>query len=49
MLGNMDEANIAEASETIGSESLLMVDAGNGDAFWQNGNKWSQGQWVPHR
>ena len=35
----MDEVNIAEARETAGAGLLLMVDAGSGDAFWQNGYK----------
>jgi len=41
MSGNRDEANIAVARETIGSKTLLMVDAGHGDAFWQNGYNWA--------
>jgi len=37
----MDESIVARARETIGAESLLMVDAGGSDAFWQNGYKWA--------
>ncbi len=37
----MDESIVAQARETIGSESLLMVDAGGSDAFRQNGYKWA--------
>ena len=38
---DMDEAIVAKAREVIGSNSLLMVDAGGSDAFWQNGYKWA--------
>jgi hypothetical protein len=37
MLGNMAEANLAEVRETTGAGLLLMVDAGSGHPFWQNG------------
>jgi L-alanine-DL-glutamate epimerase-like enolase superfamily enzyme len=37
----MDESIVAQARETIGSQSLLMVDAGGSDAFWKNGYKWA--------
>jgi D-galactarolactone cycloisomerase len=36
-----DEAIVAAAREAIGSESLLMVDAGASDAFWGHGYKWA--------
>ncbi|HMJ62110.1 MAG TPA: mandelate racemase/muconate lactonizing enzyme family protein [Bryobacteraceae bacterium] len=36
-----DEAIVAAAREAIGSESLLMVDAGGSDAFWGQGYKWA--------
>ena len=38
---DMDEAIVAKAREVVGSNSLLMVDAGGSDAFWQNGYKWA--------
>ena len=38
---DMDEAIVAKAREVIGPDSLLMVDAGGSDAFWQNGYKWA--------
>ncbi len=38
---DMDEAIVAKAREVIGPNSLLMVDAGGSDAFWQNGYKWA--------
>ncbi len=38
---DMDEAIVAKARDAIGSNSLLMVDAGGSDAFWQNGYKWA--------
>ena len=38
---DMDEAIVAKAREVIGPHSLLMVDAGGSDAFWQNGYKWA--------
>jgi D-galactarolactone cycloisomerase len=37
----MDEAMVRAARETVGSDSLLMVDAGGSDAFWKNGYKWA--------
>ena len=37
----MDESIVAKALEVIGSDSLLMVDAGGSDAFWPNGYKWA--------
>ena len=38
---DMDESIVAKAREAIGSDSLLMVDAGGSDAFWPNGYKWA--------
>jgi D-galactarolactone cycloisomerase len=38
---DMDESIVAKAREVIGSDSLLMVDAGGSDAFWPNGYKWA--------
>jgi D-galactarolactone cycloisomerase len=37
----MDEAMVRAAREAIGPESLLMVDAGGSDAFWNQGYKWA--------
>lgn len=37
----IDEAIVRSAREAIGSDSLLMVDAGGSDAFWNNGYKWA--------
>jgi len=37
----LDEAIVCVARETVGSEALLMVDAGGSDAFWKNGYKWA--------
>jgi D-galactarolactone cycloisomerase len=37
----MDEAIIGAAREAVGSNSLLMVDAGASDAFWHQGYKWA--------
>jgi L-alanine-DL-glutamate epimerase-like enolase superfamily enzyme len=36
-----DEAIVKTARETLGTDSLLMVDAGGSDAFWPNGYKWA--------
>lgn len=36
-----DESIVRSARETLGSDSLLMVDAGGSDAFWKNGYKWA--------
>jgi D-galactarolactone cycloisomerase len=36
-----DEAIVSRAREAIGSESLLMVDAGASDAFWPRDYKWA--------
>ncbi|MEQ8421146.1 MAG: mandelate racemase/muconate lactonizing enzyme family protein [Arenibacter algicola] len=36
-----DEAIVKAAREAIGTDSLLMVDAGGSDAFWPNGYKWA--------
>ena len=36
-----DEKIVREAREAVGSESLLMVDAGGSDAFWQQDYKWA--------
>ena len=37
----MDESIVAKARDVIGSDCLLMVDAGGSDAFWPNGYKWA--------
>src|SRR5262249_22821508 len=37
----MDEAIVRAAREAVGSESLLMVDAGASDALWPHGYKWA--------
>src|SRR5688572_27936522 len=37
----LDEAIVRAAREAIGSECLLMVDAGGSDAFWPHGYKWA--------
>ncbi len=37
----MDEAIVRAAREAVGSESLLMVDAGASDAFWPQDYKWA--------
>jgi L-alanine-DL-glutamate epimerase-like enolase superfamily enzyme len=37
----MDEAIVDAAREAIGSEALLMVDAGASDAFWPGNYKWA--------
>lgn len=37
----MDEAIVSAAREALGSEALLMVDAGGSDAYWANGYKWA--------
>lgn len=37
----LDEAIVRAAREAIGTESLLMVDAGASDAFWNQGYKWA--------
>jgi len=39
--GALDEAIVKAAREAVGPESLLMVDAGASDAFWQHGYKWA--------
>jgi L-alanine-DL-glutamate epimerase-like enolase superfamily enzyme len=36
-----DEAIVREASETVGAEARLMVDAGASDAFWRQDLKWA--------
>jgi D-galactarolactone cycloisomerase len=36
-----DEKIVREAREAVGSESLLMVDAGGSDAFWPQDYKWA--------
>jgi D-galactarolactone cycloisomerase len=36
-----DEKIVRAAREAVGSESLLMVDAGASDAFWPHGYKWA--------
>lgn len=37
----MDEAIVRAAREVVGSDILLMVDAGGSDAFWNQGYKWA--------
>ncbi|MGI6206876.1 MAG: mandelate racemase/muconate lactonizing enzyme family protein [Anaerolineae bacterium] len=37
----LDEEIVAAAREAVGDDSLLMVDAGGSDAFWNNGYKWA--------
>jgi L-alanine-DL-glutamate epimerase-like enolase superfamily enzyme len=37
----VDEAIVKAARAAVGSESLLMVDAGASDAFWPQGYKWA--------
>jgi D-galactarolactone cycloisomerase len=37
----VDEAIVNAARETVGSESMLMVDAGASDAFWNQDYKWA--------
>ena len=37
----LDEAIVRAAREAIGSDSLLMVDAGGSDAYWPQGYKWA--------
>ncbi|CAN5516215.1 mandelate racemase/muconate lactonizing enzyme family protein [soil metagenome] len=37
----IDEAIVAAARDVVGAESLLMVDAGASDAFWEHGFKWA--------
>jgi D-galactarolactone cycloisomerase len=37
----VDEAIVKAARETVGSESMLMVDAGASDAFWNQDYKWA--------
>lgn len=37
----LDEAIVRAARESVGPESLLMVDAGASDAFWPQGYKWA--------
>jgi L-alanine-DL-glutamate epimerase-like enolase superfamily enzyme len=37
----VDEAVVRAAREAVGSESLLMVDAGASDAFWPRSYKWA--------
>jgi len=38
---NLDEAIVRAARLAIGSEGLLMVDAGGSEAFWGQGYKWA--------
>jgi D-galactarolactone cycloisomerase len=38
----LDEQIVKAARDAIGSESLLMVDAGASDAFWSQGYKWAR-------
>ncbi len=37
----LDEEIVKAARDAIGSDVLLMVDAGGSDAFWKNGYKWA--------
>lgn len=37
----LDEEIVQAARNAIGSDALLMVDAGGSDAFWNNGYKWA--------
>ncbi len=37
----VDEAIVRAAREAVGSDTLLMVDAGGSDAFWKQGYKWA--------
>ena len=37
----LDEAIVRAARDAVGSDSLLMVDAGGSDAFWRQGYKWA--------
>ena len=37
----LDEEIVKAARDAIGSDDLLMVDAGGSDAFWNNGYKWA--------
>jgi L-alanine-DL-glutamate epimerase-like enolase superfamily enzyme len=37
----MDREIVRAAREAVGSESMLMVDAGGSDAYWTNGYKWA--------
>ncbi len=37
----LDEAIVQAARDTVGPDSLLMVDAGASDAYWPNGYKWA--------
>jgi L-alanine-DL-glutamate epimerase-like enolase superfamily enzyme len=37
----MDERMVRAAREAVGSDALLMVDAGASDAFWQQAFKWA--------
>jgi len=39
----MDERIVRAAREAVGSEALLMVDAGASDAFWHQAFKWFRG------
>jgi D-galactarolactone cycloisomerase len=36
-----DEAIVRAARDAVGSDALLMVDAGGSDAFWSQGYKWA--------
>jgi D-galactarolactone cycloisomerase len=37
----LDEQIVRAARDAVGSESMLMVDAGGSDAFWNQGYKWA--------
>jgi L-alanine-DL-glutamate epimerase-like enolase superfamily enzyme len=38
----LDEAIVRAARESLGADTLLMVDAGGSDAFWPQGYKWAK-------
>ncbi|HKX60834.1 MAG TPA: mandelate racemase/muconate lactonizing enzyme family protein [Verrucomicrobiae bacterium] len=38
---SLDESIVRAARESIGADSLLMVDAGGSDAYWSQGYKWA--------
>lgn len=37
----LDEAIVSAARDAVGSDALLMVDAGGSDAYWSQGYKWA--------
>ena len=42
----VDEAIVRAARDAVGSDSLLMIDAGASDAYWKHGYKWAL--WTSH-